>query len=120
MKIINSAAVVRDGDRKHELDTQRRNLVRETREKLRAIDEEIGGLDKRLMRANNGQDFLFPSSDSYMKVVDFLFDGEGDYDVEKMAEMLLKLRRKIPRKQPKLRVIVRHLSDEEMDLIDEQ
>jgi hypothetical protein len=119
MKTINSAAVIRDGDRLHELLTQRRDLIREVREKMQTINEEIDGLNKRLLRANDGQDFLFPSSDSYMKVVDFIMEDEGAYDVEKMVEMLLKLRRKIPRKEPKLKVIVRHLSDEEIDLIED-
>jgi hypothetical protein len=119
MKTINSAAVVREGDRLHELLTQRRDLIREVREKVQAINEEIAGLNKRLLRANDGQDFLFPSADGYMKVVDFIMEDEGAYDVEKMVEMLLKLRRKIPRLEPKLKVIVRHLSDEEIDLIED-
>lgn len=119
MKTINSAAVVRDADRLHELQVARRDLIRETREKLNAYDEEISGLQKRLLRANNGQDFLFASSDSYMKVVDVFMSEEGKPDVEKMVDMLLKLRRKIPREQPQMKVLVRHLSADEMDLLED-
>ena len=119
MDFVKTAAAVRDGDRLHELLLKRRDLLLKVKEEIKAIDEEADKLRKRLAAANEGKDFLFHSSDGYVKAVN-LYPEEGKYDVEAMAALILKLRRKIPRKEPEIAIVVRHISEEEMWMVDRE
>jgi hypothetical protein len=117
VKTINTASVVRDGDRLHELLLKRQAFILQAREAVRTMNDEISGLNKHMMRASNGEDFMFPSSDGFLKIVDISME-EGAFDIEAMEALILKLRRKVPRKPDKPRVIVRHVSTEEMEYIE--
>lgn len=119
MEFINTAAAVRDGDRLHELLLKRRDLLLKVKEEIKAIDEESDKLKKRLAAMNDGQDFLFHSSDGYVKAVN-LYSEEGKYDVDAMAALIVKLRRKVPRKEPEITIVVRHISEEEMWMVNRE
>jgi hypothetical protein len=116
MKIFTKTAVVKDGDELHALLLERRDYIREVKQRLREIEQKKAALLKRLAAVNDGEDFMFVSSDGYYKVVN-LFTEPGKPDVDVMQDMLLKLRRRIPRKEDKIAAIVRHLSEEEIDLL---
>jgi hypothetical protein len=109
MKHIEAPRVIKDADRVHELQKKRRDLIAD----LRALQAEIEPLREKLLRASAGEDFTFPSSDSFLKVVE-IDEGESVEDVEEMKSMLLKLRRKIPTK-PRITVVVRYLTDDEIE-----
>lgn len=109
MKRIEAPRVIKDADRVHELQKKRRDLIAQ----LRAVQAEIEPLREKLLRASAGEDFVFPSSDSFLKIVE-IDEDESVTDVEEMKSMLLKLRRKIPTK-PRITIIVRYLTDDEVE-----
>jgi 3-deoxy-D-arabino-heptulosonate 7-phosphate (DAHP) synthase class II len=109
MKRIAVASVIKDADRVHELQQTRRDLIAQ----LRTVQAEIEPLRAKLRKASKGEDFVFDSADGFQKIVEFN-EEDGKPDVNKMTAMLLSLRRKIPM-IPVVAVVVRYLTDDEMD-----
>jgi len=109
MKQIDNQKVIEQADRYHELQRQRRDL----RQQIIHLEDEMRKIHPALVKAGDGQDFAFPSADEYMKVCE-ISEVDGQEDVPKMKEMLLKLRRKIPM-LTRTAVVVRYQTDDEAE-----
>lgn len=109
MKRIDTAAVIAQADRFHDLQRKRRDL----RELLKETEDEMRKIYPALVKVDQGRDFLYPSADGWMKVCE-IEQVEAIPDVPKMQDMLLKLRRKIPMVS-KLSVVIRYQTDDELE-----
>lgn len=108
MKQITNQSVIQQADRFHDLQRKHRDLLAQARE----TEDAMKKIYPSLLKVAQGQDFVFPSADNYLKVCE-INEVDGSEDVPKMREMLLKLRRKIPMTK-KTAMVVRYLTDDEV------
>jgi hypothetical protein len=116
MKRLNNPRVTDVGDKLHDVQRRKRDLLKE----LRALKAEEERLNALVLQATKGQDTIFASADGYLKRIEI--NNEPDVadraiDVDAMIVVFQRLNRRVPLKSG-IQIVVSYLTVDDEDEIE--